>query len=287
MSLEVGLNPNFEISEEPVANAAAGIRGNSRFVIYNPAWMNHLDERTGTDWSSVSVLAHEVGHHLNGHTLQRGGSRPPNELEADHFSGFVMQRLGATKQESTAAMRLIASDSGSITHPPKADRVAAIEGGWERSCSADPACDTSGSTARAHQLATEGEQLYQSGQMKLSISKFRAAAGLNNDHAQSRLGDIYRDQGNVSNARRYYFKAAGNNNEHAIASLGEIHFKAGEIELAEQWFERVPRNGHAVSRLGDIHRRDGKITAACAKYATAAELGVEHARKSRIELRCP
>ena len=29
-------------------------------------------------------VAHEIGHHLQGHTIQRGGSRPPIELEADN-----------------------------------------------------------------------------------------------------------------------------------------------------------------------------------------------------------
>ena len=30
------------------------------------------------------------------HTLERGGSRPEIELEADEFSGFVLRKMGAT-----------------------------------------------------------------------------------------------------------------------------------------------------------------------------------------------
>ena len=38
----------------------------------------------------MTLLAHEVGHHLNGHTIHRGGSTPELELEADEFAGFIL-----------------------------------------------------------------------------------------------------------------------------------------------------------------------------------------------------
>ena len=75
-------------------------------------------------------MAHEVGHHLNGHTLVEGDARPELELEADTFSGHVLFRLGATLEEPKVAMERVASDTGSRTHPPKSARLAAINSGW-------------------------------------------------------------------------------------------------------------------------------------------------------------
>jgi hypothetical protein len=92
--------------------------------------MRDVRQRTGNEWGPASIMAHEVGHHLNGHTLDQIGSRPDKELEADYFSGFVLRRLGAELEDATRAMNLLGSPQGTTTHPGKADRVAAITNGW-------------------------------------------------------------------------------------------------------------------------------------------------------------
>jgi len=127
-----GLRPNFVIRAANVPNAAAVIDANTgeRLILYNQAFMRSVVERTASDWSQVSILAHELGHHLQGHTLLAGGSRPPIELEADQFSGFVLQRMGATLDDALNAMRTIASEEGSDTHPPRSARLAAITNGY-------------------------------------------------------------------------------------------------------------------------------------------------------------
>jgi hypothetical protein len=79
----------------------------------------------------MSILAHEVGHHLNGHTLLGTGSTPNLELEADEFSGFVMRKLGASLAEAQAAIKLIGSERASKTHPGRAQRLASILHGWD------------------------------------------------------------------------------------------------------------------------------------------------------------
>ena len=64
----VGLRPNFEVMAANVQNAAAVTYNGKRYVLYNPTFINQLVQRTGNKWAAVSVLAHEIGHHLNGHT---------------------------------------------------------------------------------------------------------------------------------------------------------------------------------------------------------------------------
>jgi hypothetical protein len=127
----VGRQANFEIRQANIENAAAVAYGGKRYVLYNPNFINALDRRTGNQWASISVLAHEVGHHLKGHTISGQGSQPSTELEADEFSGYALRKMGASLADAQATMKLIASESGSATHPGKANRLAAIENGWE------------------------------------------------------------------------------------------------------------------------------------------------------------
>ncbi len=126
----VGLKPNFKVQAADVPNAAAVVMGTTRYILYNPKFIKSVDKNSNTDWSSISIMAHELGHHLNGHTLSNQGSRPKMELEADEFSGFVLRKMGASLEEAQAAMNLLASPYGSISHPPKAGRLRAIERGW-------------------------------------------------------------------------------------------------------------------------------------------------------------
>lgn len=128
----VGLPPNFKIQAAKVPNAAAVVYGNERYVFYNPKFIASVNETTNTNWGGISIMAHEIGHHLSGHTLKEGGSRPAMELQADEFSGFVLRKMGASLEESQAAMRTLASDYGSATHPAKGQRLISIAKGWNR-----------------------------------------------------------------------------------------------------------------------------------------------------------
>lgn len=128
----VGLKQNFSIHSSNVDNASALVNGSSRFILYNPRFMEQVRNAAGVDWTSYAILAHEVGHHLNGHTIQRGGSNPKIELEADEFSGFVLAKMGSSLSDAQAAMKLIASPRTSKTHPSKKLRLQAIEKGWRK-----------------------------------------------------------------------------------------------------------------------------------------------------------
>ncbi|WP_460582997.1 M48 family metalloprotease [Hymenobacter arcticus] len=129
----VGLQPRFELrATTQVDNAAAVVYGGRRYLLYNPAFLAAVNRAGHTDWAGISILAHEMGHHLNGHTLRAGGSQPEDELEADEFSGFVLRRLGASLAQAQAAMATVSPNEGSATHPGRAPRLAAIGRGWSR-----------------------------------------------------------------------------------------------------------------------------------------------------------
>lgn len=136
-----GLPQNFRVMESDVPNAAAMIVMGpdgvpQRVIAYNKAFMQQVAEATdGGDWPAISILAHEIGHHLSGHTLVPGGSQPPIELEADKFSGFVLFKMGATLPQAEQAIATLIPEADGPTHPGRKKRLAAIESGWIDSCS--------------------------------------------------------------------------------------------------------------------------------------------------------
>ncbi|ALW86968.1 hypothetical protein AUC43_18920 [Hymenobacter sedentarius] len=129
----VGLKARFELrATRDIDNAAAVVYDGKRYLLYNPDFLSAVNRAGHTDWAGISILAHEMGHHLNGHTLRPGGSQPADELEADEFSGFVLRKLGASLAQAQAAMATVSDDEGSATHPGRAPRLTAISQGWQR-----------------------------------------------------------------------------------------------------------------------------------------------------------
>jgi hypothetical protein len=126
----VGLQPRFQVQEADVENAAAVIYGGQRYILYNRQFLAAVNNAVKTDWAAISILAHEIGHHLNGHTLSRQGSKPSDELEADEFSGFVLRKMGASLAEAQAAISLLSQERSSHTHPGRSIRLASISKGW-------------------------------------------------------------------------------------------------------------------------------------------------------------
>src|SRR5690348_14629339 len=123
---------NFTLREQNnINNAYATIINNRRYIVYDNNFLENLDDYAGTKWASISVLAHEMGHHYRNHVIDQQGSTPAKEIEADYFSGYVMAKMGATLAQAKAAMEQIASPRASATHPAKADRLAAISKGWD------------------------------------------------------------------------------------------------------------------------------------------------------------
>ena len=128
---QTGLPANFEIMvSDSIENACAVVFENKRYILYNGAFMKSVRIVTGSNYAEISVLAHEIGHHLCGHTVSGLGSNPATELEADKFSGFVAFRLGATLEQAEIVMQKIGADIATSTHPAKADRLKAIDQGW-------------------------------------------------------------------------------------------------------------------------------------------------------------
>ncbi|MCO6051889.1 TPM domain-containing protein [Mesorhizobium sp. RP14(2022)] len=139
-----GLPQNFTVVEANVPNAAAMIvlgpdKLPHRVIAYNARFIDEVRQATArNDWAPVSIMAHEIGHHLSGHTLMPGGSQPPVELEADKFSGFVLFKMGATLADAQEAIETLVPEADGPTHPGRSKRLAAVQSGWSESCDQQP-----------------------------------------------------------------------------------------------------------------------------------------------------
>lgn len=136
---ESGLKANFKVLSGDVPNASAFINDGERVIVYSSAWMQKLTESAQSKWAIYAVLAHEIGHHLNGDTMPKSGSYQSRsagenhgqELAADFFAGFVLARLGASLDEATAAVRIYGGRE-SHTHPDRERRISAHTDGWKK-----------------------------------------------------------------------------------------------------------------------------------------------------------
>jgi hypothetical protein len=128
----IGLHANFKVKVGHVANVEANIRHRQRYIIYNPKFVSQVNSATKNKWASIFIIAHEIGHHLNGHTLHGMKTQPLLELEADEFAGFVLYKMGATLEDAQLIMHYIASMNGSKSHPGRIDRLDSIARGWRK-----------------------------------------------------------------------------------------------------------------------------------------------------------
>lgn len=126
-----GLPPNFIVRENAsIKTAHAFIHKDQRWIEYNPSFLAQVNDSSNTDWSAISVLAHEIGHHLMGHTLNPRKYGPGDELECDRYSGFILANMGASLEDALAAISLSGSEEASKTHPAKMARIQAITLGY-------------------------------------------------------------------------------------------------------------------------------------------------------------
>lgn len=127
-----GLEPNFVIRRiDGINNAIATVYNNKRYLIYDSKLLRRWANDGGNDWTVLGVLAHEIGHHVQGHLFGADGDAHKEELEADGYAGWVQGLMGASKNEALQfANGLSMEDSES--HPGRPKRLVAIAAGWDR-----------------------------------------------------------------------------------------------------------------------------------------------------------
>jgi len=132
----MGLMQNFYFfSCQYFNNACATIintdNGLERVVMIDNQFLDLLGEKHHSDYPAASIIAHEIAHHLNNHVLSDiSVNRYKQEIEADEFSGFILNSIGATLDEALIAINYYASPTASSSHPGLTTRIEAIKRGY-------------------------------------------------------------------------------------------------------------------------------------------------------------
>ena len=142
----IGASKNFVLTPcDKISNAVATAYKGTRYILYDRDFMKSIS-RGSNDWSSLFILAHEVGHHINGHSidilLYAGDvvdspsleKKRKQELEADEFAAFILAKLGAKLSQLNNVISLISdnSDDTYSTHPNRLKRLLSVEKGYKK-----------------------------------------------------------------------------------------------------------------------------------------------------------
>jgi uncharacterized protein (TIGR02145 family) len=127
---------------QSVTNCIATVdKSNRPVILFNPAFLQRVQKLQFSesdlpsigerDWSTLTILAHEMGHHMNNHLTNPlpDATRRGMELEADETAGFLLYLMGGQLEQGKLAFRE-ASEAGSYTHPPRAQRYEALARGY-------------------------------------------------------------------------------------------------------------------------------------------------------------
>ena len=129
-----------------INNAIAAVYKGQRYILYDRDFMNSLTAGSNKYWSNMFILAHEMGHHINGHSLdiilyasdiidpKSLEEKRKQELEADEFAGFVLAKLGASLSQTSKVLSNIPriSNENSSTHPSKDKRITSVRIGFKK-----------------------------------------------------------------------------------------------------------------------------------------------------------
>lgn len=280
----IGLQKNFTLQECPNINNAVAKNitdesGNiKRYILYDNEFFSKMDIKAGSDWAAISILAHEIGHHLNGHSLNNEGSNHEFELDADYFSGLILSKMGATLEETQSAINTLRYEKSSTTHPAKLDRLNEIERGW-----------TKGSNYKKKTDVTDYPDI-----MEPLVQEIYEKAKNGDRSAQFNLAYAYQTGNGIEKdydeASRWYRKAAEQGELSAQTNLGIMYSNGIGVEQdydeALKWWRKAAEQGKASAefimgysyQMGEGVEKD--YDEAVKWYQKAAEQGEAFAQSS-------
>ena len=136
---QLGLPATFRLRSAPFGNVAATLCQDTdppeRFLLYDPRLIKNVAPGTPNYWTLMFALAHEIGHHVNGHVIEEK-DRSRTEAEADFFAGYVLARLGAPLEEATSSAGRLAALQAALGGLGAQARLAEAGRGWTEGKSA-------------------------------------------------------------------------------------------------------------------------------------------------------
>ena len=232
----LGLPRNFVLVSCPKIENALAITPDDglRYIVYDNAFISRLNDG-GVDWAAMSILAHELGHHLCGHTLRSSQTleeQRKKELEADEFSGFIMEKLGASLDQAEMAVKQLAGEGDDTysTHPSKEKRLASIEKGYEKA-GGQKKLDYVESEPGSESFYNQGNLKYSNNDFEGAIASYSKAIELNANFAQAYYSraQVKRQVNDLNGAVADFTLAISHKQDYpeAFNYKGQVEYKMG------------------------------------------------------------
>ena len=290
----IGASKRFVLSPcDDIDNAVATSFKGVRYILYDREFMDEIVNNSNA-WSKMFILAHEVGHHINGHSLDliiyaTEVVDPPTlaehrkmELESDEFAGFVLAKLGATLSQTQAALDLISKneDDSNSTHPSRVKRLTACEKGYKNALNKNSDLYKSAtSIISSDDYFYEAVNYEQQRNFEAAVEYYTksieikpsAAALRNRGRLRVKLNDDYGGLGDYHNAIK-----SDSSDQRAYMWRARFYEIEGDHELAIADYKSCLKidslNYLALTYLGDIERRRGNFKDAFKYLSDALEV---------------
>jgi len=254
-----------------------------RYILYNNEFMNDIVKNTSS-WSNYFILAHEIGHHLCGHTLSSTTSlekRREREIEADQFAGSIMYKLGATLKQSQQAVSKVASDGSDefSSHPNLNKRLSAVKIGYDLAKNSNiPTYSTT--SPSVEEIYNDGLISYENKEYTDALNNFDKVINLRSDYsiAYNFRGVIKEKLEDYNGAIEDFTKAIEISPEFSSAYVNRgvlINYRednSGSIEDFTKAIEIDPQNSLAYINRGNIKHDNKNYDGAIEDYTIAIEI---------------
>lgn len=147
-----GIKNNFILVQcNSIKSCLSNVKNGDAYILYDNNFLKSIKSNNALgftekkinsknnkseDWSSITILAHEIGHHVQQHfgdNVQKTYSRNELELQADEYAGNILCILGATLQEGEKAYySSVIPDEKTTDHPDKISRIKSFEEGYKK-----------------------------------------------------------------------------------------------------------------------------------------------------------
>lgn len=130
--ISVGIKKEILCYEASIDNAMATIYNGQLVIIYDPIFLQKIEKISNYQGGSKLVLAHEIGHLLNLHSISSSSASAWwDELDADYFAGSIAHKQNIPIETIFKFAEIYpAINSNESTHPHRDSRIKTMINGY-------------------------------------------------------------------------------------------------------------------------------------------------------------
>ncbi len=229
-------------------NACAIIYNNRRYILYDDLFLNQLSQPNNNSYySNLFILAHEIAHHLNGHTLSPMNNdikiSQKEELDSDEFAGFIVAKMKGNKEDITNVLKSFPHPTHEYsTHPTYEKRLRAALRGFQHYNS-----EIRQEKEKIEQYYQQYIQDYQqkikedyTKQITSQYENYQYSKSISKAHIELFNYELNNKREHLENAIKYFQQASAIKDDLTIMTgLANTYWLLGYLESAQIYFKQA------------------------------------------------